>query len=81
CANASGTIYTCPLKASSGASELIVWDAADVNGCSNDVCGSTSFSIPTGSSFTQCTDLAGDSCTNPISGGTVLIGAKPALLH
>jgi hypothetical protein len=81
CSNASGTIYTCPLKGSSGASELIVWDAANVNSCSNDVCGNTTFTIPSGSSFTRCTDLAGNPCTSGISGGAVLVGAKPVLLQ
>jgi len=78
---ANGSIYTCPLKGASGASEMIVWDAANVSGCSNDVCGNTSFTIPSGSSFSHCTDLAGNACSSGISGGTVLIGAKPVLLQ
>lgn len=81
CSNTTGTIYTCPLKSSSGAPELLVWDAANVSSCSNDVCGTTSFAIPSGSSFAQCTDLAGNVCSSAISGGSVLIGAKPVLLQ
>jgi len=73
------TVYTCSLTDKSGNPELIVWDSQDVSSCSNDVCGSTSFSVPAG--FTKCTDLAGTACTNSISGGTVTVGAKPALLQ
>jgi polysaccharide biosynthesis protein PslG len=78
CAISSGTIYTCGLTNEGGVPTLIVWDSAPFSTCSNDVCGNASF---TGASdFTQCTDLAGNACTNGISNGTVMVGAKPVLL-
>jgi hypothetical protein len=79
CAISSGSIYTCGLTNESGVPTLIVWDSAPFSTCSNDVCGSASF---TGAAnFTQCTDLAGNACTNGISNGTVIVGAKPVLLQ
>jgi len=81
CAATTGTVYTCALNDSNGNPELIVWDSQNVNSCSNDICGSTSFTIPSGTSFTKCTDLAGNACTSGISGGAVNVGAKPVLLQ
>ncbi len=82
CGPSNGTsVYTCNLTAQGGGAEMIVWDSANVNSCSNDVCGNTTFAIPSGSSFSKCTDLAGNSCTGGISGGAVTVGAKPVLLQ
>jgi len=73
-----GTVWQCSLTVG-GAPNLIVWDTSQTSTpCPNSACGTTSFTVPSG--FTEFDDLAGN-VNQPISGGTVMIGAKPIRLH
>jgi len=63
---ASGTVWTCGLKNSSGVQTQAVWNTA----------GSSTYTVSTG--YGHYKDLAGNS--NTISGSTVTIGIQPILL-
>jgi hypothetical protein len=62
----NGTVWTCGLTNSAGVQTQAVWNTA----------GSSSYTVP--AAYEHYQDLAGN--TNPISGGTILIGIQPILL-
>jgi len=63
---ASGTVWTCGLKNSSGVQTQAVWNTA----------GSSTYTVPSG--YAHYKDLAGN--TTALSGSTVTIGIQPILL-
>jgi hypothetical protein len=72
----SGTVWTCGFTRS-GYQALAVWDAAQ--DCVSGACSTSTYTIPAGVTYTMYRDLTGVE-TN-VSGGSVLIGAKPILLE
>jgi len=68
-----GTVWTCNFT-NGTIQEQAVWDASQT--CSNGVCTTSSYTP--NSVYTEYADLAGN--TTRITGGAVLIGAKPILL-
>jgi hypothetical protein len=73
----SGGVWSCTITRS-GYQGLAVWDAAD--DCENGSCTYSTFNIPSGPSYKQYQDIAGN--TTSLSGATsVQIGAKPILLE
>jgi hypothetical protein len=71
-----GTVWTCGLSRSGGYQALAVWDAGQ--DCLSGACSTSTFTVPAGG-YTLYRDLTGTE--NPISNGSVLIGAKPILLE
>jgi hypothetical protein len=75
CANTGGTVWQCTIS-QSGTTSLLVWDAGQT--CANGTCTSSNFAAP--SQYTEFDDLSGNT-NQPISNGTVAIGAKLIRLH
>jgi hypothetical protein len=75
CANTSGSVWQCTIT-QSGTTSLLVWDASQT--CSNGICTTSNFSVP--SQYTEFDDLSGN-VNQPVSNGTVAIGALPIRLH
>lgn len=75
CANTSGSVWQCTISQNSTTS-LLVWDTAQT--CSNGSCTTSDFAAP--SQYTEFDDLSGNT-NQPITNGTVPIGAKPIRLH
>jgi len=75
CQNTSGSIWECGLTLN-GTAYLIVWDTSQT--CNAGQCTTVPMTTPNG--FTQFDNLAGNN-NQPISNGTVQIGAKPIRLH
>jgi hypothetical protein len=75
CRNTTGSIWECGLTLN-GTAYLVVWDTSQ--GCNAGQC--TTIPITTPSGFTQFDDLAGNT-NQPISNGTIQVGAKPIRLH
>lgn len=74
CANTSGSVWQCTLS-QNGTTSLLVWDTAE--SCANGSCTTSDFSVS--GPYTQFDDLSGNA--NPITNGTVPIGAKIIRLH
>jgi hypothetical protein len=72
CSNPKGTIWTCDFTNNTEA----VWDTSQT--CSNGACTTTPYTP--GSTYTKCSDLAGNTATIG-SGNDVTIGARPILLE
>ena len=72
----SGTVWSCGLSRS-GYQALAVWDASQ--DCTNGVCASSTFTVPSGGGYTLYRDLTG--AETSITGTTVPISAKPILLE
>jgi hypothetical protein len=72
-------VYTCPLtRPPSNYQALAVWDASQ--SCSNGVCTTSPYTIPSSSIYIQYRDILGN--TTPIAPGqTLQIGLKPILLE
>jgi len=70
----NGTVWVCAISGSGGYIAEAVWDTAQ--SCNNGTCTYSSYKV--GTPFTQYQTIYGQ--TNPITGGTVPIGAKPILL-
>jgi len=75
CANTGGTVWQCTIS-QSGTTSLLVWDAGQT--CANGTCTSSNFAAP--GQYTEFDDLSGNT-NQPISNGTVAIGAKLIRLH
>ncbi len=75
CANTSGSVWQCTIS-QTGTTSLLVWDAGQT--CSHGSCTTSDFSAP--SQYTEFDDLSGNT-KQPISNGTVPIGAKIIRLH
>lgn len=73
---ANGTVWTCQFTKSGGFQGLAVWDTAQ--SCSNGVCTTSTYSLPSGSNYIHYLDLEGDDTL--ISGNTVQVGYKPIYL-
>jgi hypothetical protein len=75
----SGTVYSCPGTTSAGKKFTVMWDMGNTQSCDPGPCATSPQPVPSGTSYTSATDVAGS--TTSISGGTVQVGYQPVLLE